>query len=85
MRNAWKSRCVDLIYDNFFKNESVATQAQILRGLIRLEKLKEDKLLLGIQKSTKDRKVKQILFKNVIGALKYLGKSRKKKRCKCCT
>jgi ABC-type ATPase with predicted acetyltransferase domain len=69
---------VEMIYDKYFKNESVATQAQILRGLIRSKKLKEATSLLGIQKMTKDRKVKQSVFENITDALKSFGKSRKK-------
>jgi ABC-type ATPase with predicted acetyltransferase domain len=66
------------MYNTFFKDESIATQAQLLRGLIRSKKLKEATSLLGIQKSTKDTKVKQNVFENITSALKSFGKSRKK-------
>ena len=71
------------MYNTFFKDESTTTQAQLLRGPIRSKKLKEATSLLGIQKSTKDTKVKQNVFENITSALKYFGKSRKK-RCHCC-
>jgi hypothetical protein len=68
---------VETIYDKYFKNESVATQTQILRDLIRLKKLKEATSLLCIKKSTKYRKVKWNVFENITNALKSLGKTRK--------
>jgi predicted DNA-binding transcriptional regulator AlpA len=69
---------VENIYDKYFKNESVTTQTQILRGLIRSKKLKEATSLLGIQKTTKDRKVKHSSLENIADALKSFGKYRKK-------
>ena len=65
------------IYESFFKDESIATQTQILKGLIKSKKLKEATSLLGIKKSTKDAKVKCNVFENVANALKYFGNSRK--------
>ena len=40
--------CVKNIHNSFFKGESIETQAQLLRGLIRSKKLKEATSLLGI-------------------------------------
>jgi hypothetical protein len=45
------------IYNTYFKDESVTTQAQLLLSLLKSRKLKEATSLLGIQKSTKDTKV----------------------------
>jgi hypothetical protein len=69
--------CVEKIYDKYFKDELVATRAQFLRGVIRLKRLKEATSLLGIQKKTKDRKVKQSVLENITNALKSFGKYRK--------
>jgi hypothetical protein len=66
------------IYNTFFKDESVIVQAQLLLYLIKSRKLKEATSLLGIQKSTKDTKVKQNVFDNITGILKDFRKSRKK-------
>jgi hypothetical protein len=66
------------MYNTFFKDESVTVQAQILLCLINSRKLKEATSLLGIQKLTKDTKVKQNIFDNITNVLKYFGKSRKK-------
>ena len=62
----------------FFKDEWVIVQAQLLICLINSRKLKEATSLLGIQKSTKDTKVKHNVFDNITSVLKYFGKSRKK-------
>jgi ABC-type ATPase with predicted acetyltransferase domain len=72
------------MYNTFFKDESVTIQDQLLLCLIKSRKLKEATSLLGIQKSTKDTKVKQNVFDNITSVLKAFGKSRKK-RCQCCT
>ena len=56
----------------------MATQAQILRCLLVSKKLREACSLLGIQKETKDSKVKQIVFEYIANAIKTMGKSRKK-------
>jgi hypothetical protein len=66
------------MYNNFFKDESVAILAQLLLCLIKSRKLKEATSLLGIQKSTNDTKVKQNVFDNITSVLKYFEKSRKK-------
>ena len=52
--------------------------AQILRGLLKLKKLKQASTILGIQKSTKDKNVKENVIKNMSSALKSVGRSRKK-------
>ena len=44
------------IFDTYFIKEHVTVQAQMLKGLLSLRKLKEAMTLLGIQKSTKDKK-----------------------------
>ena len=66
---------VKIIIENFFKDESVTFQAQILRGLLTSKKLKDATTLLRIQKSTKDKKVKENAIQN-ISALKSIGRSR---------
>jgi hypothetical protein len=68
------------MYNTFFKDESLTVQAQILLCLLKSRKLKEATSLLGIQKSTKDTKVKHDVFENITSVLKYFGKYRKK-RC----
>ena len=40
----------------YFLNERVTVQVQMLKGLLSLRKLKEATTLLGIRKSTKDKK-----------------------------
>ena len=66
------------MHEQFQEKESVATQAQILRCLLVSKKLKEAWSLLGIQKKTKDSKVKQNVFENIANAIKTIRKSRKK-------
>jgi predicted DNA-binding transcriptional regulator AlpA len=66
------------MYNTFFKDESVTLQAQLLLYVMKSINLKEATSLLGIQKSTKDRKVKQNVFDNITSVLKAFGKSRKK-------
>ena len=63
------------MYTTSFRDESIIVQSWIFLCLI---KLKEATSLLGIQKSTKDRKVKQNVFDNITSVLKGFGKSRKK-------
>ena len=46
--------CVKPIFYAYFIKENVTVQAQMLKGLLSLRKLKEATTLLGIQKSTKD-------------------------------
>jgi hypothetical protein len=65
------------MYNTYFKDESVTTQAQLLLSLLKSRKLKEATSLLGIQKSTKDTKVQQNVFNNITSVLKAFGKSRK--------
>jgi hypothetical protein len=65
------------IYNTYFKDESVTTQAQLLLSLLKSRKLKEATSLLGIQKSKKDTKVQHNVFNNITGVLKSFGKSRK--------
>ena len=45
---------VNRIFDTYFIKENVKFQAQMLKGLLSLRKLKESMTLLGIRKSTKD-------------------------------
>ena len=66
------------MYNTFFKYESLTVQAQLLLYLIKSRNLKETTSLLGIQKLTKDTKVKQNVFDNITNVLKSFGKSRKK-------
>ena len=61
------------MHEQFLEKESVATQAQILRCLLVSKKLKEAWSLLGIQKKTKDLKVKQRVFENISNAIKTIG------------
>ena len=49
---------VNCIFEKYFIKENVIVQAQMLKGLLSLRKLKEATTLLGIQKSTKDKKNK---------------------------
>ena len=56
----------------------MATQAQILSCLLVSKKLREAWSLLGIQKKKKYSKVKQNVLKNIVDAIKTIGKSRKK-------
>jgi hypothetical protein len=65
------------IYNTYFKDELVTTQAQLLLFLLKSRKLKETTSLLGIQKSTKDTKVQHNVFNNITSVLKSFGKSRK--------
>ena len=44
------------IFDTYFIKENVTVQAQMLKGILSLRKLKEAMTLLGIRKSTKDKK-----------------------------
>ena len=66
------------MYNIFFKDESVTIQDQLLLCLIKSRKSKEATSLLGIQKSTKDTKVKHNVFDNITSILKAFGKSQKK-------
>ena len=42
--------CVKHIFDTYFIKENVIVQAQMLKGLLSLRKLKEATTLLGIRK-----------------------------------
>ena len=46
---------VNHIFEKYFLKEKVTVQAQMLKGLLSLRKLKEATNLLGIWKSTKDK------------------------------
>ena len=72
-------RChVEKMHGQFLEKESMATQDQILRCLLVSKKLKEAWSLLGIQKSTKDSKVKQNVFENIANAIKRLENTERK-------
>ena len=47
---------VNRIFDTYFIKENMTVQAQMLKGLLSLRKLKEAMNLIGIWKSTKDNK-----------------------------
>ena len=47
---------VNCIFKDYFLNERVKVQAQMLKGLLSSRKLIEATTLLGIRKSTKDKK-----------------------------
>ena len=47
---------VNRIFYTYFIKENVTVQTQMLKGLLSLRKLKEAATLLGIRKSTKDKK-----------------------------
>ena len=66
------------MHEQFLKGESVTAQAQFFRCLLVSKELKESWSLLGIQKETKDTKVKQNVAENIAGAIKSIGKSRKR-------
>lgn len=75
---------VKVIIDKFFEDESVTYQGQILRGLLTSKELKDATTLLGILKSTKDKKVKENVIQNINSALKKIGISRKKNVVNAC-
>ena len=47
---------VNHIFDKYFIKENLTVQAQMLKGILSLRKLKEATTLLGVPKSTKDKK-----------------------------
>ena len=47
---------INHIFEKYFIKEKMTVQAQMLKGLLSLRKLKEATTLLGIRKSTKDKK-----------------------------
>ena len=63
------------MYNIFFKDKSIIVKSQLLLCLMNSRKLKEATSLLGIQKSTKDTKVKQNVFNNITSVLKSFVKS----------
>ena len=69
---------VNCIFKDYFLNERVTVQAQMLKGLLSSRKLKEATTLLGIRKSTKDKKMKEEVIKNVSSAIKSIKRSRDK-------
>ena len=66
------------IYDDILKDCSIAGQVQILRCLLVSKKLEGTTSLLGIQKATKESKLKHNVIENIGDAIKKFGKSRKK-------
>ena len=68
---------VEKILEMFFKTE-VTVQAQMLKGLLSSRKLKEATTLLGIRKSTKDKKMKEEVIKNMSSAIESIKRSRDK-------
>ena len=51
-------------------------QAQMLKGLLSLRKVKEAMTLLGIRKSTKDKKMKENVIQNISSAINSIRSSR---------
>ena len=64
-------------HEQFLEKESVATSSNF-EVFVSLQEVEEAWSLLGIQNKTKDSKVKQNVFKNIVDAIKTIGKSRKK-------
>ena len=69
---------VNHIFEKYFIKENVTVQAQILKGLLSLRKLKEATTLLGIRKSTKDKKMKENVIQNINSAINSIRRSRQK-------
>ena len=69
---------VNHIFDKYFIKEKVSVQAQMLKGLLSLRKSKEATTLLGIQKSTKDKKMKENVIQNINSAINSIRRSRQK-------
>ena len=67
---------VNHIFDKYFIKEKVTVQAQMLKGLLSLRKLKEATTLLGIRKSTEDKKIKENVIQNINSAINSIGRSR---------
>ena len=67
------------IFDQYYIKENVTVQAQMLKGLLSLRKLKETTTLLGIQKSTKDKKMKENVIQNINSVINSIRRSRQKK------
>ena len=69
---------VNCIFGKHFLNERVTVQAQMLKGLLSSRKLKEAMTLLGIRKSTKDKKMKENVIQNINSAINSIRRSRHK-------
>ena len=69
---------VNCIFEKYFIKENVIVQAQMLKGVQSLRKLKEAMTLLGILKSTKDKKMKENVIQNINSAINSIRRSRKK-------
>ena len=70
---------VKCIFDTYFIKENVTVQAQMLKGLLSLRKLKETTTLLGIRKSIKDKKkMKENVIQNINSAINSIRRSRQK-------
>ena len=54
----------------------MTVQAQMLKGLLSLRKLKDATTLLGIQKSTKDKNMKENVIQNINSAINSVRRSR---------
>ena len=66
---------VNRIFETYFIKEQVTVQAQMLKCLLSLRKLKEAMTLLGIRKSTKDKKMKENVIQNVNSAINSIRRS----------
>ena len=62
----------------YFIKENVTVEAQMLKGLLSIRKLKEATTLLGIRKSTKDKKMKENVIQNISSAINSIRRSRQK-------
>ena len=62
----------------YFIKEQVTVQVQMLKGLLSLRKLKEATTLLGIRKSTKDKKMKENAIQNISSTINSIKRSRDK-------
>ena len=56
----------------------MTVEAQMLKGILSLRKLKEATTLLGIQKSTKDKNMKEDVIHNIDSAINLIRRSRQK-------
>ena len=69
---------VNCIVEKYFLNEQMTVQAQMLKDLLSLRKLKEATTVLGIRKSTKDKKMKEDVIQNISSAINSIKRSREK-------
>ena len=67
-------------FDTYSIKENMTVQAQMLKGLLSLRKLKEAMTLLGIRKSAKDKKMKENVIQNINSAINSIRRSRHKKK-----